>query len=211
MVRLEPIGGNVFWVAGRPATAGQDRGVRVAAAFDQQVRSMLAVRVEIENETDHRVDVDPAKQFSFVSCRSASERSCAGETFVVDPEDVIAYLDQTASREQARATDDGRAAGALWLLTAASSFSPSNGDASAPALNAAARHDRAADDAAAERDMWSTVALRHTTVAPGGSTVGQVFIPIDHGVQTVWLRVRVGNRIFPFHFQEVTQPVSRAG
>jgi hypothetical protein len=77
--------------------------------------------------------------------------------------------------------------------------------------NIASDHDRALSDTAAQRDMWSTAALRHTTLRPGDSVGGQVFIPVDRGVQTVWLRVRLGNRTFPFHFREMARPVSSQG
>ncbi len=56
--------------------------------------------------------------------------------------------------------------------------------------------------------MWSDQALRHSTVLPGASVGGQVFIPADNGVQHVWLRIRVGDRTFPFHFRMVAEDVS---
>jgi hypothetical protein len=222
VVRLEPIADNVFWVSGRPVMQLEQKGVRVAAAFEQQVRSMVGVRIEIENDTDHTLDVDPGQEFSFISCTSLSDSSCAKETFVVDPEQVIAYFDDQASREQAHAENDARAGDALVLLGAgADTLSLANRRASsAPLLtettandkaNITSDHDRALSDLAAQRDMWSTAALRHTTLRPGDSVGGQVFIPVDRGVQTVWLRVRLGNRTFPFHFREMARSVSSQG
>jgi hypothetical protein len=222
VVRLDPIANDVFWVSGRPAVQAQQKGVRVAAAFEQQVRAMLGVRVEIENDTDRTLDVDPAQAFSFISCQSAAESSCAKETFVVDPEEVIAYFEDQESREQAQATNDERMAGALVLLSAGTdalslagrhgSTAPLRTEAAVNEMdNSATEHDRALSGASAEREMWSTAALRHTTLRPGASAGGQVFIPVDRGVQSVWLRVRVGDRTFPFHFREVARRVERRG
>jgi hypothetical protein len=59
--------------------------------------------------------------------------------------------------------------------------------------------------------MWSDDALRHSTLLPGASVGGQVFIPADNGVQHVWLRIRVGARTFPFHFRMVAEDVSSQG
>jgi hypothetical protein len=222
LVRLDPISDQVFWVSGRPSVQLEERGVRVAAAFDRQVGPLLGVRVEIENGTDRKLEVDPGQEFSFMTCKAATETSCAKELLVVDPEDMIDHFDQAASREQADAINDERASGALLLLGAASdtaALASRNGrsapldteGAAAEMHNQAADHDRALPAIAAQREMWSDVALRHSTLLPGASVGGQVFIPADGGSQNVLLRIRVGNRTFPFHFRQVARQVPRNG
>jgi hypothetical protein len=222
VVRLEPISDQLFWASGRAVVQREERGVRVAVAFERELGTTLGVRVEIENRTDRKLDIDPAGAFSFVSCKGTSESSCAKETFVIDPEEMIAGLDDRASRERAQATNDQRASGALVLLSAAAdtaSLLDSHGGtaplrtegAEGMRNDEAASHDRAMGGIDAQREMWSDEALRHSTLLPGASVGGQVFIPADRGVQYVWLNVRVGNRTFPFHFRMVSRGVPRQG
>ncbi|HEX3905637.1 MAG TPA: hypothetical protein VH853_22620 [Polyangia bacterium] len=227
IVRLDPISNHVFWISGRPVVTQEDRGVRVAAAFQREAGKTLGVRVEIQNQTHRELDIDPAEEFSFISCKGASESSCMKETFVIDPEEMLAGLDAKASRERAQAANDDRALGGLVLLSAvADTASLADGHGGfarggvAPlgtegAVSAqqgtAASHDRALGGIEAQRNMWSDDALRHSTLLPGASVGGQVFIPADNGVQHVWLRIRVGARTFPFHFRMVAEDVSSQG
>jgi hypothetical protein len=220
VVRLDPIAENVFWVSGRAGVAKEERDVRVAASFERQVGKTLSVRVEIENRTEHKLEIDPGEAFSFVSCKGSSATSCAPETFVIDPEEMIAGIDQAASREQAQATDDARASSALLFLSAATDTAsladPHGGTAplrtqaaESNALDEVGAHDRAQAGIESQREMWSNAALRHSTLLPGAGVAGQVFIPADSGTGNVWLKIRVGNRTFPFHFRQVAQAVSR--
>jgi hypothetical protein len=222
VVRLDPISNNVFWISGRAAVMQEERGVRVAAAFEREVGTTLGVRVEIQNRTDRNLDVDPAAAFSFISCKGTTESSCAKETFVIDPEEMIAGLNEKASRERAQAANDDGALGGLVLLGAvadtASLASPHGGVAPLRTEGAvgvqqgtAASHDRALGGIEAQREIWSDEALRHSTVLPGASVGGQVFIPADNGVQYVWLKIRVGDRTFPFHFRMLAEDVSSHG
>jgi len=220
VVRLDPISNDVFWISGRAVVRQEDGGVRVA--FQREVGKTLGVRVEIQNQTHRKVDIDPAEAFSFISCKGASESSCANETFVIDPEEMLAGLDEKASRERAQAANDDGALGGLVLLSAAAdmaSLADPHGGVAPPGTEGAvsaqqgtaASHDRALGGIEAQRNMWSDEALRHSTLLPGASVGGQVFIPADKGVQHVWLRIRVGARTFPFHFRMVAEDVSSHG
>ena len=222
IVRLDPIADEVFWVSGRAAVKQEEKGVRVAASFDREVGTTLGVRVEIQNQTDRKLDVDPAQAFSFISCKGTGESSCAKETFVIDPDEMIAGLDEKASRERAQAANDERALGGLVLLSAvtdtASLAGPGGNVAPLRTEGAvsvqqgtAGSHDRAFGGIESQREMWSDEALRHNTLLPGASVGGQVFIPADKGVQSVWLKIRVGSRTFSFQFRMVAQDVISVG
>jgi hypothetical protein len=222
IVRLDPISNDVFWISGRAVVRQEDRGVRVAAAFQREAGKTLGVRVEIQNQTHRELDIDPAEAFSFISCKGTSESSCMKETFVIDPEEMLAGLDAKASRERAQAANDDGALGGLVLLGAvadtASLANPHGGVAPLGTEGAVSvqqgtemSHDRALGGIEAQRSMWSDEALRHSTLVPGASVGGQVFIPADNGVQHVWLRIRVGDRTFPFHFRMVAEDVSSHG
>jgi hypothetical protein len=222
LVRLNPISETVVWVSGRAAVEKDERGVRVAVAFERQVGKKLGVRVEIENGTNRRFEIDPGEDFSFIACKGEAESSCAQDTLVIDPEEMIAGLDEAASREHAQATDDERSSGALVLLGAmadtASLADPHGGGAPLRAEAAGslgneqdAAHGRSLDGIEARREMWTNAALRRSTLLPGASVAGQVFIPAERDTRSVWLRIRVGNRTFPFHFRQEIREVSRQG
>jgi hypothetical protein len=222
IVKLDPIADNVLWTSGRPFVGLDDRGVRVAAAFNRQVGATLSVRVEVENRTDRPLEIDPGQQFSFLTCKGPAETSCGKELLVIDPEEMLAHYDEAASREQAQAIDDERASGSLVLLGAFSDVAslagrhggdaPLRTEAAEDQMhNGAADHDRALDGIADQREMWSNMALRRHTLLPGASVGGQVFIPGDGAGQDVWLKIRVGTRTFPFHFHEVARQVPRQG
>jgi hypothetical protein len=59
----------------------------------------------------------------------------------------------------------------------------------------------------AQQAIWSTAALRKTTLPPGRGTSGFVFIPIDPKAHYVWLQVYQGPRKFEFRFRQHTHPV----
>src|SRR3954451_15945425 len=198
VVRLDPIANDVFWVSGRAAVKQEERGVRVAASFDRQVGTTLGVHVEIQNQTDRKLDIDPAQAFSFISCKGTGERSCANETFVIDPEEMIAGLDEKASRERAQAANDERALGGLVLLSAmtdtASLAAPGGNVAPLRTEGALSvqqgtpgSHDRVSGGIESKRAVWSDEGLRHNPLLPGASVGVQVFIPADKGIQYVWL------------------------
>src|SRR5215471_3654864 len=87
IVRLYPRGADdVVWVSGRAVAAQEEDGVKVAAAFDHQTTDMIAFRLEVENDTGHRIEVTP-DSVAFRTCRD--EKSCKKALWVIDPEDVL--------------------------------------------------------------------------------------------------------------------------
>src|SRR4051812_49160936 len=96
LVRLTPANDPVVWVAGRATLSAEKEGIRAAAAFDHQDGSLLSFRVEIQNDTDEPLQIDPA-HISFTCCATADQRSCQPRRGVIDPEQVLAALDEKRS------------------------------------------------------------------------------------------------------------------
>jgi hypothetical protein len=117
LVRLYPSAQNVVWVSGRASVEQEDGGIRVAAAFDHQDGTLLSVRIEVENRTDARVEVDPAN-VTFSACKTLEATSCSPAQQVVNPERVLDDLDEKQSREAAAAVNDEVFLGTLVLLSA---------------------------------------------------------------------------------------------
>jgi hypothetical protein len=216
IVRLQPRNDDdVIWVAGRAVLAAEKDGVRVAAAFDEQVQGAVGFRVEVENQTDAPVDVTPRRMI-FVSCRDESH--CSDWRRVIDPEKILEGLDAQRAREQAEASNDATLGATLMFLSVTSDVAGlashdrhatcATCSAAAASDAAASRHADAINGIENERDLWSTAALRRTTLMPGRGLAGQVYIPVDPDARLVWLEVQIGGRRFPFWFRQTTRRVT---
>jgi hypothetical protein len=217
LVRLNPDAADVIWVGGRASVQKAETGVRVAAAFEHQDGRTLALRVEIQNGTADRLEVDP-QTITFSPCRSSDVGSCVPSQRVIDPEQMLAALDTAELRNTADAINSRAFLGTLVLLSAvgdvatvASGHADRNtGSGTVLAASVMDDNSAAADTAqpsiAIQREIWSNRALRRNSVFPGQGTSGLVYIPINLQAGFVWLQVTVGGRTFPFHFaQTVTQ------
>jgi hypothetical protein len=189
-------------------------GVRVAAAFDRQDERLLALRVEVENRSNHAVEVDPGNM-TYTTCAGSTRASCRPGDTVVDPEGMLVRLDERRARERAAATDDRNTMAPLLFLGAVAdvaslgSRSPT-GNARATSAEMdydEARHADAISRAEAEKEMWANFALRRTTLFPGQVAAGTVYLPIDEQARLVWLQVEIGPRRFPFCFEQKVKRV----
>jgi hypothetical protein len=217
LVRLNPDAADIIWVGGRASVQKADTGVRVAAPFEHQDGRSLALRVEIENGTTERLEVDP-RDITYSVCRTAAVSSCSASQRVFDPEQMLISLDVQQSRETADAINSQAFLGTLVMLSAvgdvaavASGHADRNtGAATALAASAMDDHAAAVDSAqasiATQRELWSNRALRRNSLFPGQGISGMVYVPINLQAGFVWLQITTGGRTFPFHFaQTVTQ------
>jgi len=213
LVALRPVSREVTWVAGRAVTYKDQRGIRVAAAFERQQGDNLEIRVEIQNATGAALDVVP-HEFTFTTCLTTDVGSCRPTRFIIDPEKVLADLDATQSRAAASAANNQAVLGGLVLLTAvadAGSIASGRGDASAGtntlATAAVLNEDRTRADLTAasidnQRAVWSNVALRRNTVFPQRGVAGDIFVPVDREARLVWIHVRAAGEVFSFPFRQ---------
>jgi hypothetical protein len=215
LVRLNPDARDVVWVGGRASVQQETTGVRVAAAFEHQDGSNLALRVEIENRTTDRLEVSP-QEMTFAICSGLAPASCAPSQRVIDPEQILTALAAAQAQGVADAANSQAFYGTLVLLNAVGDVAsaahgrPTNGSlvaASAMEGDAAAR-DSAQASIAAQQQIWSDQALRRNTLFPGQGTSGLVYLPINYQARYVWLQITVAGRLFPFHFAEVVTSVA---
>lgn len=220
--RLKPRGEDVMWVGGRPSLQREVDGIRVAAAFDQQDGERLGLRVEVQNGSDQPIEVGP-REIWFSACRSTAVETCTSSLKVVDPERVLAALDDEQSRQTAAAKNSQAGLGALVLLSAFADLATvASGKANRnTGLLTASSAGLANDDAAArnselasievQRQLWANQTLRRNTLLPGQGTSGEVFIPIYPDANYVWLQLRIGGRRFSFHFEQWVKHVDGYG
>jgi hypothetical protein len=216
IVRLHPRDADVVWDAGRAVVARADTGVRVAVAFERQSQGMLAVRLEVANDTDARIDVQP-HDVTYATCKTDAVATCAPAAWVIDPEVVLDSLDVQHSLQTATMQNDASYGAALVLLGAVGDIGAAAHGHSAHAQNTAAAADVAASTSArnaatierieGEQVRWAD-AFRRTTLLPGQGVGGPIYIPIVPDAHLVWLQVKVGERKFLFSFsQEVRRLV----
>jgi len=216
IVHLNPTArGEPVWLAGRQVLTDEKDGTRVAATFEHQDGANLAFHVEVENASQRTLQLDP-RAFSFAVCRSAGSDSCQPPERVVDPERILAELEQRRSIEIADAANDEKAQAALVILSVVGDLGSAGrghgGIAQTSSSVAAAeanvvRHDSAKADITAQQQLWSDVALRRNTLFPGRGAAGRVFIPLHLEARTVWLHVRTGEQVFSFQFAQTVTPV----
>ncbi len=221
LVRLAPVGGEVTWLSGRAVLSKQQSGVRVAMAFEHQDGDTLAVRVEVANDSEAKLEVGPRDVF-FVTCPAEAIASCGLSQRVIDPEAALMALDVGASREAAAAANDAAFYTPLLILSAVTDVAEvasgkansTTGLQTAALANrrhaAEARHNTAMTSYAAQREMWSNAALRRNTVQPGRAQGGMVFVPIDLTARYVWIQLRAGPRAFAFQFEQTVTNIRQA-
>jgi hypothetical protein len=214
LVRLSPLATNVAWLSGRAVVEKERAGIQVAVAFDEQVGDALGMRVEIQNGSDQRFDVAP-RDVTFATCLADDKASCSPWADVADPERALLQIDAARSRERAQAVNDQQAMAPLLLLSAVGDVAsvgsrhPTNNTAAVASDmdRDAAEHESAMSQLDAEHQRWSVDALRRTTLLPGGSVAGYVYIPIHPTAKRVWLAVLAGGQWFPFCFRQDVIPV----
>jgi hypothetical protein len=221
LVRLHPKAGEVVWVSGRASVMRAERGVRVAVAFDHQDGAALGLRVEVENQTEANLNVDP-REFRYTACRGVQPTSCAPAGQVIDPERVLLTLDERRSRERADAANGQAVLGTMVILSAvgdaatiASGRATRNTGTGTVAAASLMQSDAAARNSslssiAVQQAIWSNEALRRNTLFPGRGTAGRIYLPIDIDARIVWLHVRTGGRVFSFPFQQIVTDVGAA-
>lgn len=217
VVRLMPHDANVTWVAGRAVTTRDKGGIRAAAAFDRQDGRAVAFRVEVENDSGEALVVDP-NDMLFVTCVAAA--NCSERKPVVDPEQVLVALDQARSRTEAQASDSAAGNSALVFLAVTSDLSSIGrghdhhaGERTALAAGNLRTSELTSEQRlasiASAKEMWSTTALRRTTVLAGHGAAGLVYVPLDPGARYVWLDVKAGRHDFWFTFEQAITPERR--
>lgn len=218
VVRLTPRGSDVVWVSGRAVVARERPDHRVAVAFDHQAGNAAAIRLEVVNTSDRRMEVDPSR-VTYATC--VQESVCRAKSPVVDPEKELIDIDQSQSQERAHQANEASWGLALVLLettaAVASTAGGKPGQASQHLRNAAddsarsrteiAASEHRVDRLEAQKHRWSIEALRRTTLGPGQGVAGFVYVPIDSSASIVWLGVQVSGEPVWFTFdQKVMRP-----
>jgi hypothetical protein len=216
VVRLRPTDPDVVWRSGRAVVTRESPSLRVAAAFDRQRGDRLAIRLEIQNLTLPRLELDP-QQVTYQRCAPGDQ--CGPFWAVANPEAALFALDARRGQEQAAAENSRSWGTALLLLNAVGGVAAAASghgrlaghfansavvDVSVAAADAD-RHDGQVASIDWEREQWETEALRRTTLFPSQGLAGMVYLPVvDDNSVVIKLRVELGDQTFVFPFSELT-------
>ena len=141
---------------------------------------------------------------------------------MVDPEAVLARIDEKQSIDRAAATNSQAALGTLVMLSAVTDVAAvASGQAdSTTGLQTVSTANLMESDGAKrsgglasleqQRQAWSNEALRRNTLFPGQGTSGIVFVPIFPDARFVWVQMRVGGQRFAFQFEQNVRTISSA-
>lgn len=70
--QLAPASGDIAMLDGRPVTKAEQNGVGVVASFEREDLEFVALDIEVKNNTDHPISVDPA-DFHFIALGYAQD------------------------------------------------------------------------------------------------------------------------------------------
>jgi hypothetical protein len=216
LVGLVPRNPNsVTWVNGRAVLEQGQGDVRVATAFEAQRGDLLGLRLEVQNGTTASFEVGPG-DVTYMSCLGNATASCVGSFDIVDPEERLASIDTTTSREKAQAANAEAFDGTMMVLGAVADIG--NAAHGRPTYSSAvaaselqgdeARHANAQTMFANERQLWSDAAFRRNTLPAGHGASGLIYVPIDLKAGYLWIHVRAGGHVFPFGFRQVVTQVA---
>jgi hypothetical protein len=214
------------WVQGRQILTRTADSLTVSIAYERSTSRDHVFRMVIRNRGDSTVLVDPTdvvarvatRRLSGVPTDSLPSQVVRERVRARDPEEEILKADLRQSREQAEATN----AAAFNLLAVTLDAA---GDVAAEASGNRTEQERTTDaveDAAfAERTerqaarrrrtisaldrtrrLWSSVALRKTTLPPGTHAGGRLYVPIVEDGRFVELRIEAAPHVFSFVFQQ---------
>ncbi|HEX2657538.1 MAG TPA: hypothetical protein VHU40_04670 [Polyangia bacterium] len=185
----------------------------MAAAFETQDGRRLAMRVEIVNDSDDKLVIDP-RDMAYRTCSAGLDQGCGEYVQVINPERMLAELDARRSRAEADDRNERALLTPLLFLSAMgdlASVASGQGtsttglqtDAVASQMDAsAARADRIRSGTRLAKQEWANVALRRTTLMPGDAVAGHLYFPLHTDARFVWLEVRAGDRVFSFCFRQ---------
>jgi hypothetical protein len=199
----------VKWWQGRAVVTKETDGVRVAVAFERNYDAGMAFRVEVANDTEQTLLVDP-RDSSCLYCKrlpisgEKESKACPTQYRVMDPEQ------ETLAAELAQSRDDALHANRVaWEtgvgLVLISSNSPSTASfANTNALRGEMTHQARQTLYGSEVEFWQKATLRRSTLAPGEVASGLVVARVVPYIPIVHLKLSVGIRQFDFEFSQNT-------
>ena len=199
---LEPVSGDVATIDGRQVTKAEQNGLGVVASFEREDLEFVALDVELKNNTDQPIDVNPA-HFRFTALDSTrtplTDLNAPNQLLTqtaADPTYEAGRIDYKRKQEEKRLKRAKVFNTILMVATIASDVSSSSHNRSyGEYINNRITHNFAYQGIAIKRAVdygtfanrmqqydyeeyrWRELALKANTLAPGQSIRGLVYLP----------------------------------
>ncbi len=200
--RLEPASGDIATIDGRSVTKAERNGIGVVASFEREDMDFVALDVEVRNRTDHPIEVNPA-DFHFVALGAAQDTLTdpqnAGQPLVRTAANPVYEAGRMGfkRKEEEKRLKRAKVINTILLvaLVASDVSSSGNNRSYREWVGNRVSHDFAYQAVAAKRAInygtfanrmqrfdyeeyrWRELALRTSTLAPGESVRGFVYLP----------------------------------
>lgn len=200
--RLEPVSGAVTTIDGRPVTRAEANGVAVVASFEREELEYVVLDVEVKNNTDQPIDVNPT-DFRFVALGPAQDTltdparpGAVSSRSAADPSYEAGRMSLKRKQEEQR-LKRAKVINTILLVAAVASdvSSSSKNQSYREFANNRNAHNFAYQAIGVKRAVdygnfanrmqrydyeeyrWRELALKTNTVAPGSSVRGFVYLP----------------------------------
>jgi hypothetical protein len=226
--RLQPTSGDITTIDGRSVTKAESDGITVVASFEREDMEYVALDIEVKNRTDHPIEVNPA-DFHFVALGAAkdtltdpADASRPLARSAANPAYEAGRMSLKRKQEEKR-LKRAKVINTVLLVAAVASDVSTSGNNRSYGEWASKRisHDFAYQAIAAKRAIdygtfanrmqrydyeeyrWRELALKATTLAPGESVRGLVYLPKVQHANYVALNYTVPEKaIVPLLFRQ---------
>jgi hypothetical protein len=219
--RLEPKNDNTIWFWGKEYQQFKENEIEIIIAFSEQYENYLVFDLSIASSSDKQTLIKP-EEFYCIPKRILEKVNfikVMDTIWAIDPEQALLALDKAKSRENAqyataRAND---ALGSLFKLTidiATIGQQKTNEEIQREELedqreelnrlNTEISHNSSIKNINNIRDLWSTEAIRKTTLFPKYSIHGLIFFPIHKYANTLTIIIPIENNIFTLDYCQVS-------
>jgi hypothetical protein len=227
IIRHTPLAAGTTWLSGKQYACYDDGVIRVSAASDGADGGYVVFTASINNKTIQPFTVDPAA-FKYIFTEGipgtphADQKPAKGKIiYALDPEEKILDVERrTIDEKKSYDTDTGvnAAAGCLGLgagVLADSKEEQKEVDKNFKELEESAHereleHNQRMDEFRREKNMWSSEALRKTTLNPGQTITGKIYFPRRDKNGVIYLALPMGEWEAHFWFaQQLIDPSAR--
>jgi len=206
---LTPVVRDVRWDWGRETVSTERSDYIASIAFNRPQGRDLLFDIDITNTSGRQLVVSPA-EFFYVPIPAPPDQKVKAR----DPEAILAGIDRSLAREDARREDDDTFLSALFVVMASADLLALS-EGQVPE-GASERYANLAQDAMdnettyadrqraleAERAYWETGPLRRTTLAPGERIMGQVLFPARDDGAHLRVVLPIGETAAEFTFKQ---------
>ncbi len=216
VVKIESAEGEIFWSYGKQFVSEKRDNIEAIVAYEKQRGTDLIFDVEIINNSSDTVLICP-ESFHYITDKLKSSDSIK-KVFAYDPEVRLFNIDKALSVQHAEKINSNNTTFFEGALQFAVDVSPKTDEEREENRmrkeDREIRQDEAKEFAVSHinslngsRRYWANEVLRKTTLVPGYSVYGKVFIRRNIDAKKYLLNIPIGDKVYDFRYnQKVVYP-----